>query len=344
MSSMSPSPTNANAAEATAFLQRLAAGLPADPGAFPVVVGVSGGADSVALLRGLMQLGFPPGGRLVVAHAEHDLRADSGADREFVEALAEGLGVSCITRQLAVRQGPGGEGLEARARRLRYAFLSSVAREVGARQVLVAHTADDQVETILHRILRGTGPAGVAGMRRCRPLVEGISLVRPLLDVPRATVKPFLEAAGQVWREDATNTDITRARNFLRHEVLPRCRAGGYPAAAAALLRLACQAAATGDALASAAERILELHGRRCRDGSVLLRRSGLQGLHRHLRGELFVALWRRENWPRRDMNAAHYCRLADLLDVQDETTVDFPGGVRVTVGPSEMSLRPPTP
>jgi tRNA(Ile)-lysidine synthase len=342
MSSMFSIPAVPNALAATAFLQGLAAGLPADPGRFPVVVGVSGGADSVALLLGLIRLGFPPGGRLVVAHAEHDLRVEAGADRAFVEALAEGFGVDCVARRLSAREGPGGEGLEARARRLRYDFLGYVAREVGARQVLVAHTADDQAETILHRILRGTGPGGLAGMRRCRSLVEGVAVVRPLLVVWREAVRPFLEAAGHVWREDATNADVSRARNFLRHEVLPRCRAGCYPHAAAALLRLAGQAAATGDALASAAAHMLDIHGRRDGDGAVRLQRSGLEDLHPHLRSEVFAALWRRENWPRRDMTADHYHRLAEMVGGQAGPAIDCPGGVQVTVGPAEMTLRPP--
>jgi tRNA(Ile)-lysidine synthase len=342
MSSMPPRPAAGRPPAATLFLEALAAGLPARSGPFPVVVGVSGGADSVALLMGLVQLGFPPGGRLVVAHAHHDLRVEAAVDREFVEALAERLGAASITRQLAVRQGPGGEGLEARARRLRYAFLADAAHECGARQVLVAHTADDQAETILHRALRGTGPAGLAGMRWSRPLADGVSLVRPLLRVSRAVVRPFLEAAGQAWREDASNADTLRARNFLRHEVLPRCVAGPYPAATAALGRLADQAAVTADALAAAAEHILEMHGSRGEHGAVVLRREGLRQLQPHLRSELFATLWRLEGWPRRDMTTTHYRRLAELLATGDHGGIDCPGGVRVTVGPTTMTLMPP--
>ncbi len=342
MSSLPPRPTTGQVPASEAFLAALAAGLPAHAGPFPVVVGVSGGADSVALLLGLRRLGFPPGGRLVVAHADHGLRAAAATDAEFVSALAEQLGVGCIVRRLAAGQGPGGEGLEARARRLRYACLAEVAHQCGARQVLVAHTADDQAETVLHRTLRGTGPAGLAGMRWSRPLADGVSLVRPLLRVSRALVRPFLEEVGQAWREDASNADTGRARNFLRHAVLPRCVLGPYPAATAALGRLADQAAVTADVRAAAAEHILEMHGTRGDDGSVVLRREALRQLHPHLRSELFATLWRREEWPRRDMTAAHYRRLADLLATGDHGRIDCPGGVRVTVGPTAMTLLPP--
>jgi tRNA(Ile)-lysidine synthase len=343
MSSMSPSSTPVSRAE-TAFLAALAAGLPATHAwTFPSLVGVSGGADSVALLVGLARLVPPPARhRLVVAHADHGLRPDSAADRAFVEDLAEGLGLPCVARRLDLAAERGGEGLEARARRLRYAFLKEAAHRVGARHVLVAHTADDQAETVLHRILRGTGPVGLAGMRRSRTLADGVALVRPLLHAARRLGREFLEATGQAWREDASNRDPSRARNFLRHEVLPRCSAGPYPAAVAALARLAGQAAVTADALASAAEQILETQSRRRSDGAVVLRRAELAGLHPHLQGEVFAALWRREAWPRRDLTAAHYARLADLLAGKKSTAIDFPGGVRATGGPDLITLQPP--
>ena len=151
----------------------------------PVVIAVSGGADSTALVVALVRLAADHAAsrsQLCVAHAEHDLRREAVADREFVAAMAARLGVRFETRLVSVRGGGwGGEGLEARARRLRYRFLEDIAREVGARHVAVAHTADDQAETILHRALRGTGPAGLAGMAASRQLCDGVALVRPLL-------------------------------------------------------------------------------------------------------------------------------------------------------------------
>lgn len=341
----STSPSSAVSGRVTGFLEALAAGLPPAHGwAFPSIVGVSGGADSVALLVGLMRLvPAEAGAKLVVAHADHGLRADSAADCEFVRDLAQGLGLRFVTCRLEVAMGRGGEGLEARARRLRYAFLADAAHEVGARHVLVAHTADDQAETVLHRILRGTGPAGLGGMRRSRRLADGVALLRPLLDLPRVEARGFLEAVGQTWREDATNHDPARARNFLRHEVLPRCTAGPYPAAPRALLRLAGQAAASADALASAAEQLLEAHSRRQGDGIVTLATAGLRPLHPHLRAEVFATLWRREGWPCRDMTEAHYRRLGELAagnDTRAATAIDFPGGVRVCLGPAHVSLR----
>jgi tRNA(Ile)-lysidine synthase len=320
------------------FLAALAAGLPATHDwSVPSLVGVSGGADSVALLLGLVRLAPSASGgrRLVVAHADHGLRPESAADLAFVAKLAADLGLRFVSRRLAVPGSGGGEGLEARARRLRYAFLAEAAHEVGARHVLVAHTADDQAETILHRILRGTGVAGLAGMRRSRRLADGVALVRPLLEVPREAARAFLAAVGQDWREDASNADLRRARNFLRHELLPRCTSGPYPAAAAAVLRLGSQAATAAAALASAAEHLLDRHAEFQADGSLILRTRELAGLHPHLVGELFAAIWRRQDWPRQQMTAAHYMSLTTLVSPaaagESETARQhYPGGITV--------------
>ena len=183
-----------------AFVSALATALP-QHGFWesPVVVGVSGGADSVALLLGLRRLA-PPGreSQLVVVHAQHDLRAAAGDDCRFVAALAERLALRFVSRELSVRYDSGGEGegIEGRARRLRYELFAAVARDLAARHVTVAHTADDQAETVLHRALRGTGVAGLAGMAGGREFCDGVSLLRPLLGMSREVVRGFLLAVG----------------------------------------------------------------------------------------------------------------------------------------------------
>jgi len=327
----------------------LAAEVPVAFWAHPALVACSGGADSVALLAALARIA--PAGtahRLVVVHAEHDLRAAAAADRVFVATLAERLGLRFVWQRLRVREepdAPRSEGIEARARRLRYDFFATVARDTGARHVAVAHTADDQAETILQRMLRGTGLTGLGGMRAARPLCEGVALVRPLLRMPRADVRAFLAAAGEAWREDESNADTTLARNFLRHEVLPRCAAGPFPAAAAALERLGRQAELIAGALGSAADHLLDLHASRRPDGAIVVRADALAPLDPHLVAEVFAALWRRERWPRRDMAARHYARLAAITaavgrdDAAADRGGDFPGGIRVAAGPGRTIL-----
>jgi tRNA(Ile)-lysidine synthase len=317
----------------------------------PVLVGVSGGADSVALLFVLRALAAcrPAPARLVVAHARHDLRAEAAADAAFVCGLAGRLGLPCVVRDLPVRAAVDvrGEGVEALARRLRMDFLADVAGEHGARHVVVAHTADDQAETILHRILRGTGPAGLRGMAPARELCAGVSLLRPLLSVPRQVVRDYLVSLGQEWREDATNADAAYARNFLRHEILPRCESGHYPAASAALVRLASQVAGLAGAVRSAAEHLLDTVSLRGADGAITIRPAPLAMLDPQLVSEVFVALWCREGWPQRDMTSRHYTLLARMASAVAGGTmpaaVDLPEGVRVTaVEQGELRLEPP--
>ena len=332
------------------FLAALAAGMPSHGvWSSPVVACVSGGADSVALLLGLHGLARSHGaaGRLIVAHARHDLRAEAAGDAAFVTDLAAELGMPCVIRDLRVREPDGrrGEGIEGRARRLRHEFFAAVAREQGARFVMVAHTADDQAETILHRSLRGTGLSGLSGMAVARELSDGVSLLRPLLAVPRRVVRAYLNARGRSWVEDATNDDVRFARNFLRHEILARCEAGPYPAAAAALVRLGSQAAVVAGAVRSAAEHLLETHAQRHGDGIVLLQTRKLAGLDRHLLAEIFVALWCREGWPQRDMTDRHYRRLAAMAAAAADpaaaapAAIDLPGGVRASVESTGMRV-----
>jgi tRNA(Ile)-lysidine synthase len=335
-----------------AFLALLAAGLPGcgfwDA---PLVVGVSGGADSVALLLGLVRLRPPAAGQLVIAHAEYDLREEAADDSRFVAGLADRFGLPFVSRPIAVRGVADPAGNEGLARRLRYEFLEATARACSARHVAVGHTADDQAETVLHRVLRGTGPAGLAGMRSARMLCDGVALVRPLLGLHRVTVRSFLENEGESWCEDRTNAETRIARNFLRHDVLGPAAKGHYPAAAAALARLSRQAASLADALESAAGHVLEMHSHRHGDGRVAIRVDRLVPLDPHLLAEVFASLWRREGWPRRQMAARHYARLAGLAaawgrnDPDCPPAFDLPGGVRATrAGTGLIEIIPPRP
>jgi tRNA(Ile)-lysidine synthase len=184
-----------------------------------VGIGVSGGADSVALLLLLDELRGELGVRLVVMHFNHQLRgADSDADESFVAQLAYSRGLEHIAgrEDVAAVARARSWNLEDAARRLRYAFFASEVRAGRVTRVAVGHSADDQAETVLARLVRGTGPAGLASIYP----VKG-HIVRPLLQLRRSELRDYLAALGQLWREDASNLDLTRLRARLRHEVLP---------------------------------------------------------------------------------------------------------------------------
>ena len=175
---------------------------------------VSGGPDSTALLAGLVRLTPRFAYRLTVAHVGHGLRgAESTRDATAAHDLAVGLGLSCRTLPAPIAPGPN---LEARARQARYRALRSAAQEVGASRILTGHTRDDQVETMLLRLLRGSGRAGLAGIAAQRG-----RLLRPLLAATRTDVRRFLVEQGLTATLDRSNADLSHRRNRVRRLLVP---------------------------------------------------------------------------------------------------------------------------
>jgi tRNA(Ile)-lysidine synthase len=175
----------------------------------PVVVACSGGPDSVALLVLAAEAGLRP----VAVHVDHGLRPDSAAEADVVRDVAAALDVGWRSVRVAVRDGPN---LEARARDARYAALRIAREEVGASAVLVAHTADDQAETVLLNVLRGSAASGLAGMAPRRD-----DIARPLLRLRRDDVRSVVRERGLETVDDPTNADVRWRRAWIRHEVLP---------------------------------------------------------------------------------------------------------------------------
>jgi tRNA(Ile)-lysidine synthase len=208
-----------------AFRERLLRLAPQDP----LVLAVSGGGDSVALAHLVRRAGR----RAVVAHLDHALRPDSGEDLLFVRDLAQRLGFPFYGERVEVGRiaRERGENLEALAREVRYAFLHRVAKEVGAKAILTAHTLDDQAETVLLKLLQGT--ARGLGIREKEGMV-----VRPLLPFTREALRAYLLGLGEAWREDPTNRDLSLDRNYLRLSVLPLILER-FPRAREALARFA---------------------------------------------------------------------------------------------------------
>lgn len=200
-------------------------------------VAVSGGADSVALLLLLRELGASLGVVLSVAHLNHQLRgAESGADEQFVRELAaqQGVEIRLHRADVAAEARRQGWNLEDAGRRLRRQFFERLVEEKVVDRVAVAHTADDQAETVLAHLLRGTGISGLAGIHPVAGCV-----VRPLLEVRRAELRTFLTEGGQTWREDATNQDTKRLRARIRHELIPQLEREYQPALVERLAHLA---------------------------------------------------------------------------------------------------------
>lgn len=247
-----------------------------------LVVAFSGGLDSTALLLGLSRLDFD----LVAAHLDHGLDAGSAGRAAAAAGVAARLGVSFVAERRAVpdlRQ--PGESPEAAARRIRYGFLDEVRDRIGARWVATAHHRDDQAETVLLRLLFGSGLEGLSGIRA----VHG-RVVRPLLGVPRAVLREEVEAAGLPWCEDPTNEDLTVPRNRMRRRVLPMLDA--EPSLLARLAHRALRASATID------RRLAELLGIHPLKDGVAADRGALLRLPEELLPFALAALHRRAGAP----------------------------------------------
>jgi tRNA(Ile)-lysidine synthase len=178
----------------------------------PALVAVSGGLDSVVLLDLLRQVADRTGLELVVAHADHGIASVSGEVAGRVEALAREFGLRAVVGRLAL----GPDASETTARTARHRWLEQTRKELAARYIFLAHHAEDQAETVLMRLLRGSGPAGLAGMA-----VRRGPLVRPLLPFNRSTLLGYARARGLSWWEDPANRDSRHLRSWLRHELFP---------------------------------------------------------------------------------------------------------------------------
>lgn len=232
------------------------------------LIACSGGADSSALALCLAAAS----NHLVIAHVLHDLRPEheARADLEAVRALAAGLSLPFACASVTCRSEPGNS--EAIARRERYAALAALAREHACPFVVTAHHADDQLETLLMRFIRGAGPRGLAGIAPRRRVAPGLTLIRPMLEITRAEAEAICRAAGVVWAEDATNADRSRLRAALRHGVIPSLRAIA-PSIATTAGRVARVQREVARAIEGAADELMSRAATEC-DGGVRMRRS----------------------------------------------------------------------
>jgi tRNA(Ile)-lysidine synthase len=309
-----------------------------------IVVAVSGGPDSMALLRALVDLrgALTPGGSstpcpFVVAHFNHQLRgAESDADEAFVceqhaRLVAEGvsgLQICCGRADVAAQAQMERGNLETVARRLRYAWLAKVAQEAGLAFIATGHTADDQAETVLHRFLRGTGLKGLSGIAPRRRLTATVEVVRPILAVRRTEVVAYLDAQHQPYRQDSSNLNRRYTRTRLRYELLPHLLKHYNPSLVAVLGRLAEQAAEVSQAEERRAAALVA-EAERPRAGALLvLDRQRLAAAPRQEVREAFRFLWMREGWPLGGMDFEAWDRLAAVVE-GETAAVDLPGGIR---------------
>ncbi|MGE3820352.1 MAG: tRNA lysidine(34) synthetase TilS, partial [Isosphaeraceae bacterium] len=305
------------------------------------LVAVSGGSDSVALLRALNGLAPEIGLELVVAHLDHGVRGEAArADAAFVGDLAAALKLPIIQGRWTPTRA---SHFEADARTARYSWLFETARNLGASSVAVGHTRDDQAETVLQRVVRGTGLRGLAGMPSRRALGPGVTLVRPLLDVSRGELRDYLGAIGQPYREDASNADLGRTRARLRHDLLPKLAAEYNPKVADALIRLASIAREADRAIArgvrGASRRVVLPATDDLPAGTVALSRSGLLKLPNAWRVALIRRAWRNSGWPEGGMDARRWRAIGAWAVSDQARRIDVGAGVVAEVREDRLIL-----
>jgi len=257
-----------------------------------VLVAVSGGPDSVALLAVLLKLRKRLGIELTIGHLNHGLRGTAAdEDEQFVRGLAKRhkLRSRCRKTDVASRRRAKGGSIEEVARAARYRFLRRAAKELDANVIATGHTADDNAETLLMNLLRGAGLRGLAGI----PIARGegeLRLVRPLLEVTRAEVLEFLERSGLEFRTDATNADTALTRNRIRAELLPRLAREYNPNVANLLTSTAEQLRDVADLIGTQVERAAERFVQPVDDGFAVPLRA-LRQMPRAVRTELVRTL-----------------------------------------------------
>lgn len=278
------------------------------PSGTRVLCGLSGGADSVSLVLCLQELGYD----ICACHLHHGLRgAQADADAAFCQSLCEAHGIAfrlghCDAAAEAKRRKIS---VETAARELRYDFFTQCAAELGAQRVATAHTADDNLETMLFHLIRGTGSAGLAGIPPVREMI-----IRPLIAVERRQVEAFLHERGQDWCTDATNLDDSCTRNRLRHHVMPALREI-EPAAA----RHALEAAALLRQDNAFLDNMVTVH-------DMQLNAATLAEAPQALQGRQIRALLKQAGTPMGEVNGKHI-RAIGILARKKRGSVSVPGG-----------------
>jgi tRNA(Ile)-lysidine synthase len=293
------------------------------PGAL-ILVGLSGGADSVALTCALLELRQRLGLRIAAAHLNHRIRGDeSNRDEAFVRAMCARLGVELIVeRAEGLDPSISSANLEERARELRRDFLGRAADRIGADYVALGHHRDDQAETVLMRLMRGAGAAGMAAMAERGPG----KLIRPILPISRADIRGYLDARAIAFVEDSTNSSRDILRNRIRAELLPMLEREYAPGLGGRLVEVAAEMRSLDELVAAIAAR--ELDAMRRRGGALDV--SGFAAVNRAVQAVAIRLFLSERMGSLRGISRAHIEATRQLiLEGGPSDSIDLPGGWR---------------
>jgi tRNA(Ile)-lysidine synthase len=298
-----------------------------------ILLALSGGPDSVALLHALRELAPRFGYRLAAAHLNHRLRAaESDRDESFVRELCAALGVELIVEQTNDPY-PAARNLEERARQVRYAFLADAATQLGGSFIATAHHADDQAETVMLRLLRGAGAAGLGAMAETTTLAPaGVTILRPMLSARRSEILRYLDSIGASFVSDSSNAYQGFLRNRVRSELLPALERDYAPGLRRRLAALAREMLELHDYVARAAQTELGLRMRESVPGGPLdfFDLNGFAGLHPALAAALLREFVAAQIGSLRHLTRRHIDDLRQLcLGESPSAALNLPGGWR---------------
>ena len=303
------------------------------PAGSRLLVGLSGGSDSVALVLLLKELAEQGAFSVVsLAHLNHRLRCTATRDEQFCRDFAAGIGLPIAVESIDVGSYARTQRLsiEEAARRVRYDFLHRIAESSAADRIAVGHTRDDQAETFLLKLIRGAGPTGLGGIYPRRGIV-----VRPLLDVGRAALRRYLESRGQPWVDDETNQDLANPRNRIRHKVLPEIDLAAGASSIPAIARAAAIGREDGQWLDELADRRFDSLVVRSNAG-LEIDVSGLLGEPPPIRRRVVLAALRLAA-PNREIGSDHVEAALEVA-AGESAGVDVPGA-RVELRRGKMVL-----
>ena len=312
--------------------QKVALAFPCfDLSPFKTLVAVSGGPDSVAVLRALLanaeSVSTAARESLIVAHVNHGLRGpDSERDAEFVANLAAELNLPFMERSPAKNQTVGQS--EEDLRDFRYERLQAMANESGARYLVMGHNLDDQVETILFRFFRGTGISGLAGIPSKRLASDALTIVRPLLGVTRLEIVQYLNEIGQKTQEDQSNLDSNYTRNYLRNELIPVLKDRFGSAVTESIMRLGNQAREANGFLIENSQQLDNVIEQDSLN-RIVIRCESFPQEHDLLIRTWLRELWIRKKWPRQSMSSSWWSKISSALSMSHDQILNLPCNIR---------------
>ncbi len=306
-----------------------------------VLVGLSGGPDSVTLLSALFSLKDKYGVDIYVAHLDHGFRGEeSAADSRFCEELTEKMGLEIICEQIDVPRIAKEKGIspEEAARFERYDFFKRVCGEKGIKKIAVGHNKDDQAETVIMRLVRGSGMAGLSGMNPLK-VMQGFKIIRPLIEISRREIEEFLKAGKLNCRRDSSNAKTIFTRNKVRRDLIPYLEKNFNPNVKEVLSNTAENLRMENDFLERFANRKFKSVSR-IKNGEILIDIKRFKRQPEAIRKRILRAALKELKGDLRRLTYQHWKEMRELIDNRPvNSIVDLPGGVNIVKNKTSVSL-----